>query len=661
MKRSLLALAMAASFSSALQAETAADAATDKPPRDHAAHQLDAVQVTAMPIQQDAETVIAPVSVLSGAELDDAKAATLGETVAREAGVQTTFFGAGVGRPVIRGMEGARVGVLSNGSGSGDVSTVSQDHAVAIDPFLADQIEILKGPATLLYGSGAIGGAVNVVDGRIAERLPERAVSGRAELRGNSNTNERSGMARLDVTAGDFVLHADGVHRETDDYDGPDGTVPNSALTTKAGSFGASWIGTHGFIGVSVSRFLNRYGNPAEPGDPATGEPGVTLDLDQTRHDLRAAWHLDESPLESVRVDFGHTDYSHTEFEGDEVGTVFLNTANEGRVELIQRELDGWRGAFGAQFLRRDFQAIGEEAFVPHTLTRSFGLFALQQREWSRLKVDFGARAEKYKTDPQGPLQREFSPVSFSAGLAFEISEPWHVQLNLDRAQRAPAEEELFANGPHVATDSFEIGLPDARKETSSQVELGLHYHSDFVSAKVSGYINRFDDFIYLANTGEVEDELPVRQWSQDDARFRGVEADATFELGEAAGGHYDWRVWGDLVRARLDDGTPLPRIAPARLGTELKWSADAWRASLGIVRYRKQDRTAPLETPTDGFTLVNAHVSYTLETGDTTSWEIFADGTNLGNQEARLSTSYIKDAVPLPGRAISFGVRAFF
>ncbi|HSX60603.1 MAG TPA: TonB-dependent receptor plug domain-containing protein, partial [Tahibacter sp.] len=306
------------------------------------AHKLDEVEVTALPIKQSADDVIAPVSVLAGAALDDAKAGTLGETVAKQPGVQTTYFGPGVGRPVIRGLDGPRVGVLSNGASSGDVSTVSQDHAVSIEPFLADQIEVLKGPATLLYGSGAIGGVVNVVDGRIPEQRPDRPLSGRAELRGNDASDERTGMARIDLSAGDFVLHADGTRRDTDDYDGPDGKIANSFLTTKSGSFGGSWIGDRGFIGLAVSRFLDHYGNPAEPGDPAEGEAGVTLKLAQTRYDIKGAVNLDAGALESVRVNASHTDYTHTEFEGDEIGTVFLSESNEGRIELVQGDLAGW-------------------------------------------------------------------------------------------------------------------------------------------------------------------------------------------------------------------------------------------------------------------------------------------------------------------------------
>ncbi len=266
MNKTLLALAIAALLgtSAVTAAAATADAQDEGGTRNspQQAHRLDEVEVTALPIKQNADEVIAPISVLVGAALDDAKAATLGETVARLPGVQTTYFGPGVGRPVIRGLDGPRVGVLSNGASSGDVSTVSQDHAVSIEPFLADQIEVLKGPATLLYGSGAIGGVVNVVDGRIPEKLPDRPLSGRAELRGNDGANERSGMARIDIGAGSFALHADGNYRDTDDYDGPDGKIANSFLTTKSGSFGGSWIGARGYLGAAFTHQRSDYGLP---------------------------------------------------------------------------------------------------------------------------------------------------------------------------------------------------------------------------------------------------------------------------------------------------------------------------------------------------------------------------------------------------------------
>jgi iron complex outermembrane receptor protein len=617
------------------------------------------VVVTASPLRQSADDIITPVTVLSGAALDDAKAATIGETVAREIGVQTTAFGAGVGRPVIRGLDGPRVSVLSNGLGSGDVSTVSQDHAVAIEPFLADQIEVLKGPSTLLYGSGAIGGVVNVVDGRIPMALPANGFSGRAELRGNSVSDERTGMARVDAGAGAFAFHVDAAWRDADDYEIPGGTLANSFVETKNGAAGASWIGDRGFVGVAVSRFLDRYGNPAEPGDAE--EEGVTLALAQTRYDLKAELRDPLPGFAALRISGGHVDYRHTEFEGDEVGTVFLNRGNEGRIELVQNETHGWLGAIGLQFIDRRFEAIGEEAFIPQTATRGLGVFALQQKTFGAFTLEAGARIDRQASDPIGAAEAEFTPLSLSLGGSYRLSEHWHLTANLDRAERAPAEEELFSNGPHVATNAFEIGDPELVKERANQVEIGLHFHSDRVEAKLAAYANRFDDYIYLVDTGEFEDELAVRQWSQADAKFHGFEGEAKFVLAENAAGRFDLRLWGDTVDARLREGGNLPRIAPARTGIDLGWTADAWRVRLGAAHYFRQDEVTAFETETPGFTLVNAHLSHTIGNGDGPDWEVFVDANNLTNATARLATSYIKDLAPLPGRSFAFGVRTFF
>lgn len=622
--------------------------------------ELPAVVVSAVPGDRSIDRIVRPVGVLAGAELDDARAATLGQTVAGMPGVQTTAFGQGVGRPVIRGLDGARVAVLGDGLGSGDASSVSQDHAVTIEPFLADQIEILKGPSTLLYGSGAIGGVVNVIDGRIPQRLPDNGISGRVQVGHDSVSDGDTQVFRVDAGAGGFAFHADGMNRRNDDYDTPDGRLPNSYARTNAGALGASWIGARGFVGVSVSRFLDTYGNPAEPGDPLEGEPPVHVQMAQTRHELKAALDAPFTGIDKVEFSLGHTDYRHVEFEGDEVGTTFTNRSNEGRL-LFTREAAGWLAAFGAQAFNRDFAAIGEESFVPPSRSRGLGLFATGRRDIGPFGIELGARADRQESTPHEGETRDFRPYSLSAGLSWRLSDHWHATMNLDRAQRAPAEEELFSNGPHVASATFEVGDPALGKETANQLELGLHWHADLVDAKVAAYANRYDDFIYLADTGLVEDELPVRQWSQEDARFRGMEAEATFHLAGNASGHYDLRIWGDKVRATLDGGGNLPRIPQARAGTELSWRNDDWRASIGATRYFRQDRTAEFETETAGFTLLNARVAWTFLETERGGWEAWLDGSNLANRTARLSTSLIKDQAPLAGRSVSVGIRGMF
>lgn len=642
--------------------------ATGKDPRHDAAQELDRVVVTASPLRQTAEELSQPVDVLTGEALDRARSATLGETLDGLAGVQTSNFGAGVGRPIIRGLDGPRVGVLSGGLGSQDVSTISQDHATAIEPFLADQIEVLKGPATLLYGSGAIGGVVNLVDGRIAERALDEPVSGRAELRFDSVNRGRTAMARVDASGADgaLMLHADGVYRDLENYDTPDGEQRNSFVETRTGALGVSWVGSDGFLGVSASRYDNRYGNPGEPGDAAAGEPGVSLDMLQDRFEVKAGVNRDFWIFDGLRFGFAHTGYEHTEFEGADVGTRFVNDADEGRLEITHRAFGAWTGALGFQASDRGFEAIGDEAFVPRTRTRAQGLFWMEHGQWDAFQVDLGVRADRVRTDAAGRPRRSFTPLSLSAGALWRIDDAWRLSVNLDRAERAPAEEELFADGPHVATASYEIGDVTMREERANQIEVGLHYHGERFDAKAAIYHNRFDGFVYLVDTGLFtvpdpgEDPLPIRLWTQDDATFRGIEAEVVAHLIDDERGRLDLRAFGDHVRGELDDGGNLPRIAPSRFGLDLNWETDRWRAGLGATRVLRQDDVAAGESETAGYTLVDAHFAWHWDT-ERYGWEVFLDGRNLGDADARIHTSFLKDNVLLPGRNFSAGVRLFF
>ena len=655
MKPAALSVALALALLPALAhaADPAADGDTD--PRHAKVQDLKAVEVTATPLPDTAESLTQPVEVLAGERLDEAKASSLGETVSRLPGVQSSYFGPGVGRPIVRGFDGARVQVLSDGLGSGDVSTVSADHAVSIEPFLADQVEVLKGPATLLYGSGAIGGAVNVVDGRVPDELPLDALQGRAELRHDSVSGGDTGMVRIDAGAGNVAFHFDGLHRETGDYDTPAGRLANSALRTDSGAFGLSWIGDRSFLGGGYSLYATQYGIP--------GEEDVRIDMDQRRSELRAGLD-DVGPFETLRAKFARTRYTHTELEGAEVGTVFDNDGLEGRLELVHRPLAGFEGALGLQWSQRDFEAIGEEAFVPASKSRDAGLFWMGKRKLGALDLQLGARHDRNRIDVDeataiGP-DREFSTSSLSAALGWEATEAWHLSLGLDRAQRSPTAEELYSHGLHVATASYEQGAPELSPETANRAELGAHWHAGRLTAGASVYTVRYDDFIYLAQTGTLDD-VPMRQWTQADARFHGAEAELEWQLAENASGRWDLRVFGDTVRATLRDGSHLPRIAPSRLGGELRWEQGPWRASLGAIRSAKQDDVAPLETPTPGYTMVDAHLAWHMDSDAGNALELFLDAGNLLDEEARPHTSFLKDVSPLPGRNIAFGIRMFF
>jgi len=674
--RLCLALAVLLAPSLTYAADQTADAAENAPVSDsrHPAagpgrhvKDLDAVEVTASPLGGTSAELSRPVAVLAGERLDEARASSLGETVAGLPGVQSSNFGPGVGRPIVRGLDGPRVAVLNDGLSSADVSTVSQDHSPAIEPFLADQIEVLKGPSTLLYGSGAIGGVVNVVDGRIAE-TPVDDFTGRAETRFDGGAKDgNTSMLRFDAGNGSGLsVHADGVYRNARDYDTPEGRQENSFIDGKSGSIGASMSGDWGFVGVSASRFRDDYGNPGEPGDIAEGERGVWLHMLQDRYELKGGLNDPWGEGSDLRYSFGHTSYTHTEFEGDEVGTVFDRRANEGRVETSFTSGSGWKTAVGVQGSDSQFQATGEESFVPKTDTTSIGAFGLARNSWGPFQAELGARVDQVKYDTETAVSRDFQPGSLSLSGAYRFNPDWRLTLNLDHAERAPAEEELFADGPHIATLAYEIGDAGLEKEAANQVELGLDYQNDWVDAKVAAYYNRYKDFIYLVDTGEQwyfeeEDEyLPIRQWTQADATFHGFEGEATFHLANGDSGAWDLRVFGDTVRATLVDGGNLPRIAPSRYGAQLRWEASAWRASLGATRYGRQDRVADGETPTAGYTMADAHVAYHIDTG-ATAWEVFLDSNNLADQSARVHTSFLKDDVMLPGRNYAFGVRLFF
>lgn len=720
LKPHALSLALAAAL-----LPTLAFAADDAAERDHHLTELSAVKVTATPLQGDAESLARPVDVLAGERLDEQKAGTLGDTVAKLPGVQSTFFGPGVGRPIIRGQEGPRVAVLSNGMGNMDASTVSADHATSIEPFLADQIEVLKGPATLLFGSGAIGGAVNVVDGRIARDLPDRPLSGRAEVRGNSVNDERSGMFRLDGVNGNWVLHVDGLVRNGDDFripgyaviDGLEdhsghdheegdtdeprrGTLDNSSIRTRAGGVGATWLGEGGYFGASASTYRTNYGIPngahvhadddhdhdhgdeEEEGD----EHDVRIDMVQNRFEAKGGIYNPVSFLKNINLRTAYTDYEHVELEAGTPSTRFTNRGVEARLEAVQQQIGGWDGAFGLQFGNSDFGAKGEEAFVPDTGTRNVGLFVLQEKQFGPFKLELGGRHDQVKLDPTGDYRaRTFDATNLSAAGIWKLNDAVDLRFGVDGSERAPTNEELYAAGAHIATRSLEIGDANLKTERGQRVELGIHTHSDRLDFSASIYQTKFKDFIYLADTGVVE-SLPVRLWTQQDATFKGAEAEALVHLFEGNSGDWDLRVFGDYVKAELDGSGSrsvdiavphgdhdhnytvdlansgyLPRISPARVGADLRWSRDGWRASVGAVRYSSQKDTAQNEAESAGYTLVDAHFAYRWDRSDSNSYEVFLDGNNLTNREARAHTSLLRDYSPLPGRGVAFGIRAYF
>lgn len=726
LRRATLTVSILLTTPLSLLAQSNPPASTD--PHQQSPSQLDAIQVSALPWMQSARDIVRPVDVLGGEKLEDARAATLGQTLQQLPGVQSTSFGPSVGRPIIRGLEGARVQVVSDGMSSGDVSALSADHAVSIDPFLADQIEVVKGPATLLYGSGAMGGAVNVTDGRMPHESGDRPLSGRMELRGGGADDVRSGVFRVDGSTQPngpgFVFHADGALRETDDLripgyaesaalmqaegERPDpatrGVLKNSASRTAGGALGVTWVGESAHLGVSTSLYDTRYGIPGhaahDPAETAAEEGDVVIRMRQSRHTLHGGFDAD-GVLRHGKFNFTATDYTHAEYDAGVIGTVFNNKTLEFRGELVHAPVWGWDGAFGLQAARRNFNAEGAEAFVPKSVTRDTGLFWLGKRSSGALDLEAGARTEHVSVRAEArpglsntDQMRSFNALNLSAAARWHWTPKWSVDLSLDQSQRAPAAEELFANGAHAATRTVEVGDAGLDMETARRAELGLRFHSARTELHVNAYQVNYSGFIHptrLFERGSTEnpimqDGLPVYAITQADARFRGVEAEASWHVYEQAGRQLQLRVFGDVVRARLNgdayveanpvvlhEGAPevlagwyssagnVPRLAPARFGLGLKWKAGPWRASLDGTRYTRQTRVATLERETPGYTLLNAQVAWHKDAASGTAIEVFVDGNNLLNTEARPHTSYLKDLAPLGGRGVQAGVRVYF
>lgn len=656
--------------------------------------ELEAMEVRVLPQGGTTLDSTRPVQLLSGEYLDDRKEATLGETLQAEPGIHSTYFGPGAGRPVIRGLGGSRVRITEDGLNSLDASALSPDHAVSAEPLLIDRIEILRGPSNLIYGSTASGGVVNLIDNRIPEQ--RRDFGGAIELRGNSVSDERTGVARLDGGVDAFQFHFDGFIRDTNDYEIPGfaltpellaeldedervqqrrGRLANSAQESEGGSVGFSFVDTWGFAGLSYKRFDTVYGIPAELEEEGHGheegeeeeEGGVSIDLEQERYEFKTGLYQPVSGIAELNFKLATNDYRHIEFEGDEVGTTFNIEATEARLEARHQPVGRLSGVFGMQYEDTDLDAIGAEAFVPPAATESIGLFLVEEYDLEPFRLSAGLR---YQDDEvklgnglaaEGIGKRTFSSISVSAGALWRVTDDWQASLNWQRSQRSPTQEELFAEGPHIATQAFEIGDPTLDKETSNNVDFGIHKHSGVFHVRADVFYNNIDDFVFLANTGDVEDGLPVQVWSQADANFWGAELEASLLFEETSVGELEWRFFADAVEADLKAGNgEVPRLSPGRVGTGLDWHRGNLRANVNYHRVFKVTETAEFETRTGGYDSLSANLAYTMVMA-TSEIELFLKGDNLFDQTQRVHTSFLKDFAPRPGLNVTGGVRVRF
>ena len=648
--------------------------------------------------------------VLTGTELVRDIRPQIGDTLVRQPGVSATSFSPGASRPVLRGFQGERVRVLTDGIGSIDASSTSADHAVTIDPLTAERIEVLHGPAVLLFGSQAIGGAVNVLDRRIPRAVPDEGVHIDALGVYGSAADERSIGAAADLPVGKngFVLHLDGSYRKTDDLRtggfilspqlrgeqlaiaaeeeaeghadeaeearelaGLRGRLPNSATEQKTLGGGFALIRDGGNLGVSVSWFNSDYGVPARPGaahhhseegeaEEGHGDVPVTIGLDQIRADLRGEVNVGSGFIDKVRVRLGAADYEHTEFEGDEVGTVFTTEGMEGRFEIVQADKGGWRGVTGAQYFSRDFAAVGAEAFLPPNDTSQLGLFTLQEFEIGEIGLEAAARYERTLVGAQGFDTRTFNAYSVATGASYRFSPQVRAGFNVSRAERAPSAEELFSNGPHIATQAFEVGDPNLRKERSWGGEIYARAETSRYRFSASLFANRFDDYIFQTAIGDEQDELPVFRYFQQDATYYGFEGEASAQLFQAGGFRFVGDLVADYVHASIKGGGAIPRIPPLRFLGGIEAQSNKLDARIEAEWVDDQQRVSAFEMPTDGFTLLNASLAW-RPWGKRRNASLVLSANNLLDTEVRRHASFTKEFVPLAGRDIRLSARVSF
>lgn len=659
--------------------------------------EVEEIIVQAHPLS--AEGLAGAYSILDGEELDRQRAGSIGETLATLPGIHSASFGPAVGRPVIHGLDGPRVRVMEDRIDTLDVSVTSGDHAVTIDPFVAERVEILKGPATLLYGSGAIGGAVDVHTGRIPHDLPDAPISGRVELRGADNGDATNGALRLNGALGQIAWHVDGFTRDADEYDIPGfaesarlraaeaaeeaegeggeeeeeevrGRLPGSQYETTGGAIGASWIGDWGFAGLSISGLDSEYGLPGghehEEGEEEAGEEEEEgqplLTLEQTRIDLEIGISDPLPGFESLNIRFGNNDYEHQEIEPNgEVATTFENKASELRIELMHEPILEFSGAVGIQAQVREFSALGEEAFIAPVDSDSIALFWLGERELGAGDLEIGGRVERVSFDPSDSESRRFTGGALSAGYVLPIQD-YQLGINLDISQRAPVGEELYANGPHLATSSFELGDVDLDTERSRRLSATLRRNTGALRFEVTGYVTSFDNYIFARARGDELDDLPVFQFEQSDATYYGLDFDATAVLHEGNASSVELRFMADAVEGSLDTSGDdnIARLPPSRFGFGL----DArWReldVSLDWLRVSAQNDVAEFEFATDSYDDLSLFVGYRIAIDDV-QMQAFLEASNLTDEEQRNHSSFIKDFAPNPGRTITAGLRVAF
>jgi iron complex outermembrane receptor protein len=642
-------------------------------------------------------TVTKPVSVLTGDALYTKMGTTIGDTLKNELGVTSQSFGAGVGSPVIRGQSGSRVQVMQNSMSNNDVSSLSPDHANGVEPILAERIEILRGAATLLYGSGAIGGIVNVLDNRIPEQAFEKIIGGAGEQRYDSATNQTSSVLKLEGSHNNFTYHVDGFYRDQGNthiggrpideaavqvndpsyvaIDNPQGVINNSNARSRGGSVGVSMIGEAGLIGASINQLDKNYGIPSG----GTGGAPVTIALTQTKYDFKAQLNQPFTVAEKLKMKFAYTDYQHTELNGGQADTQFLNKSYASRLELEQKPIGALTGTLGFQSTNTEFSALnadGSAPLVPKSNIDSYGLFALESFKHGDVTYTLGGRGEWVTISPKNTNSLSYLPISGSASALWEINKQHQLNLAFTHSQRAPLVQELFYNGVHDATRSYELGNANLGKEFSNNLDFAYHFNSSWMNAEINLFHNWVSNYIYqqranyLFNTdaGDFtnacalgESCIPVEVSQQAGATFKGYEAQLKFPMMENHYGILDLSLFSDYTRGTFNKGGDGPRMPPLRYGLQLSYEKNDFSTNARLTRGEAQTHAGANETSTASYLLLNLGAQYHIVSIADADIMVFANAKNLLNENIRNSTSYLRNFAPEAGRSGEVGIRVSY
>lgn len=691
--------------------------------------QLETIQLQAHPLVQTAADFAVADHVIDQKTLAE-RSTTIGDAMSDELGVYSNQYGSGSSRPVIRGQDGPRVKVLQHASETADVSMLSPDHAITVDPILAKQVEIIRGPSTLLYGAGTVGGLVNVTDQKIPTQMPNNGLEGQVGLRYNTGSDEKLASAGVTAALSDqFALRIEGSKRKANDYITPNywvehhndeaghddhdhghnnpahdhddkGThfdkarrVDNTFAEGQTVNIGGSWIHDRGFVGLSYSNRQDKYGlpghsheyhdchphgnklhcgshDPAPQPDPHDehehAHGGPWIDLESHRYDLRTELDQPFAGFEKLRAHASFTDYEHDELEENKVISNFRSKGYDARLELVHQPIAGWEGVFGTQYSQQKIDLTGqveqhgdhshETVPMPDTKTQKYSLFGLEHKQFGDVHVELGARVEHQKVDVDAQ-KKDYSDtgVSASAAANWQFAPNYKLSLTGSHQQRLPLAQELYANGIHFATNTYERGNANLDVEKSNNLELGLHYEADKLDYSLHVYHNWFDNYIYGATTDHIE-TFRLIDYQQDKAKFYGTEA----KLGYQISPDYKLSVFGDYVRGEIDNQN-APRVPAGRLGTKVDANfADGWSGMAEYYRVFKQDKVAYLEQETAGYNMVNVGVAYAGNYANKQDYRVYFKANNLLDDEVYSHASFLSN-IPQVGRNFTVGVEFGF